>query len=522
LKDPAYWAQLCTLQAKSKPAEAVTACERAIELRPGDPQLWARYGSLQLGLQQYPEAIASLEQALKRQPKNSQALTAQCIAWKELGDKEAALAACDKALQVNANWGDRSPLVAHHYRSTILNEEKAFQEAIKVYEAALKQEPNDSLTLFYRGEALEKLGQQQAAIESYQQALNGNGNWGSENPAIAWYIRGLTHRSSGELELAVQALDRALFLNPNHGPTWFQQGETLRQLQRLTESLIAYNRAVELQPNSSQTLLAQCRVLNQLQQAEAALAACQKAIQGDGVWGGEATIAHALNQQSLGFTSVGKLEEALAMANRVVGMRPDWGQGWSDRAVVLWYFQRYDEALASVEKALAINPDDTQAWANQGRIWRSPNKPQNALNAYTEALKRDPQNASVWANLSALQWSLGDHAAALESATRAIIANPNLAQGWQNHGTALVALKQYKDAQKSFEQAIQLDKTNAEAWTGLGLALAQLEQYPKAIEALQMAIGLNPQQSVAQQALKAVTLLQEQTLKPEKEPQKSP
>ena len=51
LKDPNYWSQLCTLS-ESKPAEAIPACERAIELRPKEAPLWTRYGSLLLGSQQ--------------------------------------------------------------------------------------------------------------------------------------------------------------------------------------------------------------------------------------------------------------------------------------------------------------------------------------------------------------------------------------------------------------------------------------------------------------------------------------
>ncbi len=505
LKDPNYWIQLCTVLSTSKPKEALEACERAIELRPGDAKLWARYGALQLGMKQYPEAIASLDQAIRRQGNNAQALTDQCIAWMELGQKEPALAACEKAIKANANWGDRSPLTAQRYRSLIVNEKETYKAAIDLYKKALEKEPTDSLVLFYKGEALEKLGDQKEAIQAYQAALNGNGNWGSENPAIAWFIRGLTHRSTQDLELAVQAFDRALFLNPNHAPTWFQQGEALRQLKRMTEALIAYNRAVELQPTSSQYLLAQCKALNQVQQVESALAACQKAMQGDGVWGADADITHAFNQQSLALTKQGKLDEALAAANRVVGMRPDWDQGWNDRAVVLWYLQRYDEALASVDKALAINPNNVQAWANQGRIWRSLDKPDQAIAAYREVLKRDAQNAGVWANLSAVQWSLGDQPAALDSATRAILADPKLALGWQNHAVVLVAMQRYADAKESYERAILLDKTSAESWTGLGLVLAQLQQFPKAIEALQMAVTLNPKQSVAQQALKALT-----------------
>lgn len=510
LKDPNYWSQLCTLLSTDKPTEALTACERSLALHPGDAKRWAYYGALQLRLKQYPEAIASLNQSLKRQAKNSQALTDQCIAWTKIGNKDAAVSACDQALKINANWGERSAVVAHHYRSVALDQAEAYQAAIGFYEQMLAQEPNNSLVLLYRCLAFGKLAEHPKAIESCTPALSGDGNWGIETPAIAWSTQGLAYRHTGQLESAVQSFDRALLLSPNEAETWRNLGDTLRQLKRSTEALTAYNRLVELQPNSSQALLAQCTVMNQLQQAETALVACQKAIQVNQDWGAS-NIAQAWNQQSLALAMSDKLEEALAAANRAVGMRPDWGEAWSDRAVVLWYLNRYEEALASVQQALKLDASNPRAWANQGRILRSLNQPENAIAAYTEALKLDPQNAAIWANQSAVQWSIGDHSAALESADSAIKVDPNLAQAWQNRAVALVALKNYTEAQTSYEQAISLDKTNAASWTGLGLVLVQLQDYPEAIQALQTALSLNPQQPIAQQALKVLTEWQNQS-----------
>ncbi|MBW4523127.1 MAG: tetratricopeptide repeat protein [Scytolyngbya sp. HA4215-MV1] len=510
LKDPNYWSQLCTLLSTTKPEEALTACERAIELRQGDPQLWARYGQLQVKLKKYPEALASLTQAVKRQSKYAQALTDQCVAWIALKQKDAAILACEQALKINRYWGNRSPVIAQHYRSVAIDQPEVYQQAVQFYDQALTEKPNDSLTLFYRAEALEKIGKDAAAIESSELALKGNGNWDPETPMRAWYVRGLAHRNLSQLEFAAQAFDQAIHLEPNDGDSWFQLGQTLRQLKRPTEALVALNRAVELQPKAAQVLLAQCIVLNQLQQAEAALAACQKAIQGDSNWQ-PADIAQAWNQQSQALTVLGKLEEALAAANRAVGMRPDWAEAWSDRSVVLWYLQKYDEALASVQKSLELNSQDARAWANQGRILRSLNQPENALAAYAESLKRDPQDAGTWANQSVVQWSLGDYPAALDSANQAITANPKLAQGWQNRAVALVALENYPEAQASYEQAVSLDAKNADAWTGLGLVLAQQKQYEAAMESLQTALNLNPNNLVAQQALKAITEAQQQS-----------
>jgi len=185
LKDPNYWIQLCDALSKTKPTEALAACERAIELRPGDAKLWAQYGALQLQLKQYPQSLAAFDQALRRQANNSQVLTDQCIALAELGQKAMAIAACEKALKVNANWGTRAPVTAQRYRAVLVDTPKAFEDAIVFYDQALTKEPQDSLALLYRGEALKKLGRPPSlAIASFQRALEGNGNLGRDTPAI--------------------------------------------------------------------------------------------------------------------------------------------------------------------------------------------------------------------------------------------------------------------------------------------------------------------------------------------------
>ncbi len=512
IKDPSYWMQVCTLMPIAKPEEALAACERAVALRPWNPQMWANYGSLQVQLKQYQEAIPTLSQALKRSPKNAQALTDQCIAWIALGGDKQALDSCNRAIRSNWNWGRHSPAVAHHYRSILLNTSDGYETAIRAYEQQLAKTPNDSLALLYRCEALTQLGEYKIAIQSCFAALNGNKNWGTEQPSLAWALQGVAYNNLRQPEQAVLSFDQALRIDPKDAPLWMQQGELLRQLRRLEESLVAYNRAVELSPNSSQALVGQCTVLNQLQQGAAALAACQKSLQGDGAWGeGEPDEGHAWNQQAQALTLTGKFEEGLAAANRAVGMRPEWSDGWNTRAVVLWYLQRYPEAMASVQRSLELDPNNARAWANQGRIARSLNDPERSISAYQESLKRNGQDGSVWADLSAIQWAAGDYSSALESANQAVTVAPKLIQGWHNRALALIALQNFPEAQVSYQRAIDLDKTNADSWTGLGLVLSQLQDYPKALQALQTALSLNPQQVVAKQALQAVTQLLHQT-----------
>lgn len=500
-KDPKYWQQLCFMLTE-KPTEALSACKQALEMLPGNIELWERYAALQFEQQQYLQAILSFEESLKRKPKNSAILYQQCLAWSALQNREKALYACDRAIQIDTNWSKRALFVAQHTRSLILDQPEEYQAALKRYDIALTKTPGDSLIWLYQGEILLRLERYSEAIAALNRAFQVDRQWEPETPDQAAYLQGLTNQKLERWKAAVHSFDRVLVINPNHVASWIQQGHSLLKLKRPGDAVTAFSRAALLQPQSSTILLAQCTAMNQAQQAEAALTACQKALQADQDWE-KASVAQAWNQQAQALTLLGKLEEALAAVNRAVGISSDWAEAWSDRAVILWHLKRYDEAIASVKKAIALNPKDARAWANQGRIFRSLNQFQKAVDAYQTAVELDSQDAATWTNLSSVLWRLEDYGAALNAADRAIALDFKRVPAWQNRALALIGLEDYVEAQASYERMIAFDKTDAEGWAGLGLVLAKLKQYPAAIEKLQIAVQLNPAHTIARKALQA-------------------
>jgi tetratricopeptide (TPR) repeat protein len=514
LRDFGYWENLCELLTTTGETDrALAACERAIELKPKEARIWAMHSRVLLDAKRYSEAIASANQALTFDANNSLALTYECMAYTALGQNETALDKCNAALRVNGDWGNQSPALAWRYRGMILGQREQYEQALVAYDRALLLEPKNSLTWLHRCEALVSLSRYPEAIDNCTTALQGDGKWVPENPALAWYYQGIAQTRLDHYQQAIAAYDRAVSLDPNHAPSWTNQGWVLEHLNRPAEALTSYNRAVDLSPKSSQALVGQCTVLNQMQQYEQALAACQKAIQGDGVWW-EMGVAQAWNQQSQALAGMGNYEAALAAANRAVGIAPNLAVAWSDRSVVLWYLKNYTEALTSVNRALELDPNAAQAWGNQARIFRSLGQSQaewdsnaatryyqQAITSYQRALQLQPNNAELWANQSAVYWVLQDYNNALTAANQALYSAPNSAQAFQNRGAALVGLNRYEEARQSYQRATELDANNADAWASLGVILVQLHQVEPGKAALERALSLNPQQALARNAM---------------------
>ena len=535
LEDFDYWENLCRLQTDAaKYEEALTSCEQAIELESKDAPIWAAHSGILLNLEQYPEAIASAERSLNFDAQNSLALTYQCIAYTALDQNETALDVCNDALRLDGDWGDRSPALAWRYRGNILEQATQYEQALVAYDRTLLLEPDDAQTLAYKCRAEVNLQRYRPAIDTCQQALDGNGRWGAENEGFALYYQGIAYTNLERYDQAIAAFDLALEADPNNAGTWTYQGLVLQNQEQYTEALTSYTRAVELAPTSSRALVGQCTVMNQLQQYEMAADACQQAVQGDGQWW-ELGAAQAWNQRGHALAGQAMYEPALAAANRAVGMRPDYAQAWSDRSVIFWYLgtlqetdlddqaalNTYEQAILSAQTALELEEQNARTWANLGRYHRSVaqlNFKHNnlerandflkqAVTSYEQALKLDPKDDETWVNYSVVLWLMQDYDKALDAAQRAVSLNINSTIAWQTQGAILTALGRYELAQESYRQALLRDETSADAWASFGVVTLKLNEFDAGIEALQTALQLDPEQPLAIQTL---TLVEEQ------------
>jgi tetratricopeptide (TPR) repeat protein len=526
LEDVGYWRDLCDLQAAAGQsaqessqaaenpeaalalfAEAQMACETAIELAPEDDGLWTRHSGILLAQDQYPNAIASAGQSLRFNPENSLAFTYRCISHYELGNLEMALDACNDALRVDGSWGNQAPSLAWQHRGRILVAQDDPESALVAYLRTLLLEPEDSRTLLYECQAYLDLDNYGSAIESCQAALNGTGNWGPESPALAWFYQGVAHFELEDHTDAVAAFDRAADIDPLHALTWAYQGRVLAARESYSEALLSYSQAVAMQPDLARGLVGQCAAFNKTGDYASAQAACEAALQmGDNEWW-ELGPAEGWAQLAQALAGQGSYEDALAAANRAVGIRPDYGAAWSDRGVILWYLEDYAEAYASTLKATELDPQVARPWANLGSIFRSSGQYPEALAAYDNALYLDPNSPSIWANRSVVLWQLGAYEDSVLSANRAVNLEPSFTTGWYNRGTALISLGRFGEAADAFYRVVSLDPNHANGWAGLGFALKELGRYEEARFALTQALSLNVQQPIAQDVQNALNSL---------------
>jgi tetratricopeptide (TPR) repeat protein len=511
-----YWTALCQSNAPDL-GEALQACDQLLAINPKDAAVWMIRGDVMFKLNKFAEAFASYDRAFASTPATSNLHTNRCRALSALGQQEAALAECDKAIQLDKSWEDETPAIAWYTKGTALKRLGKNEDALAAYDKALALSPSYSLAWAEQCRVLSEVGKQEAAIASCDRALATNGDWGDRTPAIAWYHRGLALSRLDREQEAVAAYDKALEINPKDVSIWTKQGTLLGELGKHTEALLSHDQALKISPNYSLALVNRCASLNKLGKYEEALAACEQAINGDGRWN-ELGIAYAWDQRGTALAGLGKLEEGLASVDRAVTLKADYIEAWSNRSVILWRMKQYTEALAAADRAVSIKVDYSQGWFNKGRILRTMERYEAAIDAYDQALKGDvnpndkPTLADIWANRSAALWRLGKYQEALESTQQAVKIDPESPLGWFNQGSVLMSLAKPREAAIAYEQATQLDPNDVYAWIGQGIALEKTGRYKEALTTLDEALKIEPDQPLAVQSRNAVL----KKLKPER------
>ena len=463
--------------------------------------------------------------------------TAQCLLLDGEQQYSAALISCEKAISLEprkenvALWAARGSALFHTGR---------YAESLISYDRVVESEPKYSWAIAYQCANQFQLQRYADAIDTCEQSLRIDGNWGNVSPAFAWYYRGLALRKIGRLETAlasfdralrinpddsqataercgilaeldhpnaanecgsqtaVDAYDRALATNPNDAALWLQQGLASEQLGAqpgaYQRALTAYSRAVELNPKSSLALARRCGVLNQLENYQAALESCEQAFQGDGNWG-ESGLIYGWNQQSIALAGLGKPEEALAAADRAIAIDVNYAPAWNSRAVMLWQLGQNQAAIEQTKIAIDLY---------QEKIAKLPQETFERTSADSLIVLYRGQILALF-NQGRIFASLGEDQSAAKSYWQALEIYgriPNGSKGtiraaliadlYANRAAAYLRLDDYQVAKVSAEESVTLDPTSFAGWYNRGLACTRLGEYLCAFEAYDYANRLSP------------------------------
>ena len=192
---------------------AITDCGRAIALNPEYVEAYGSRGNAYHAKQVFKRAVADYDKALTLDPQNAQVYSDRGALFADHGEEERALEDYQRALTINAQFAD-----AYYNRGNIYIGRGDYENAIQYASQAVEQLPLEQTYLrgvlaYSSGAAYEKIGEDEAAFQSLQEAKQISHAFGNRSAELSALKRlGDSHRRRGQLHQAAHSYRQALQL----------------------------------------------------------------------------------------------------------------------------------------------------------------------------------------------------------------------------------------------------------------------------------------------------------------------
>ena len=236
-----YRLKAMALDKQGKTTDAIASAEEGLKHKRDYGPILSDLGGYYKKARQYQLALASLDAAVKSDPKNVDYLVDRAGALSQLDDDDKAAADYDNAIKLDPKSAyafsergrfhlgrgeydaaiadfDKTLELDPKYDSSIFNRALAFQDlqqydrAIREYDRYLALDPNDADTFSNKGECYRLLGDDLLAIQNLELAIKAD-----PKLALAWWRLNLARADSGDTAGALEAKTEALRLDPHVG-----------------------------------------------------------------------------------------------------------------------------------------------------------------------------------------------------------------------------------------------------------------------------------------------------------------
>ena len=438
-------------------ADAEQQFRKAIELEPKNPQPRGALARLYVAQGEKSQAEQTLMEAKRALPDNSEG-------YRMLGDFYFSLGEVDKALAEYASLYQEHPKdlrVKKNYIQLLILRNR-LSEAARLNDEILKANAKDVDALVYRGQILNRQGRPNDAIPIFESALKAD----ADN-AVGHYNLGLAFRAVGNLAQAESEFREAARLRPNMvGAQQALADLALRkgdadQLSQSAEKLIA---AEPLSPNGY-ILRSTARIAeNDLAGAETDL---KKAIE-------------VAPQSPRGYTAMGGLRatqkrfsEAAKLYEQALERDPNYTDALKGLVNIYIGQKQPAKALARVNAQIAKEPNNSSYYLLQGMTFIGTKQLDKAEAAFQKASELDKTNMEALLFLGQVQAAQGSIDKAIASNERSIQENPRDVRAYIMLGTLEEARGNWQKAQDAYQKGLQVDPDNPLACNNLAYLMLE-------------------------------------------------
>jgi predicted O-linked N-acetylglucosamine transferase (SPINDLY family) len=187
--------------------QALELHERAIKIKPDYADAFCNRGMVEILLGQIMRAKESFDRALLFQPRHAEAIVGNSMVSMELRHHEEAAAKLAMALAIKPG----SPRILAQ-RGRLSYELQRLEPALADFEAALAISPKLELALRGKAQACLVMGKTAQAMAAATALIEQN-----PRSEMGLALMGFAYSNQGEMDAAIEYLDRALAIRPNYG-----------------------------------------------------------------------------------------------------------------------------------------------------------------------------------------------------------------------------------------------------------------------------------------------------------------
>lgn len=298
------------LEASGNPEAALDCVQRAVRLRPRDPELLVLLGNVLVKLGRKDEAAAAYEAALKLRPGFAKALNNQGNLLLERGEIDAALVNYREAVRLDRDYRDAWSNIA-----LALVARGVDDEAERALRRALELDPDYFAALASLGELTrkqERLVEAEAICRRLVELRPGEPG--------AHHMLGMVLIDEVHPEAAMICFREAIRLDPGFWRSHNNLGMLLADLGRTDEAIVHLHRVLELNPDNDDVLLNLVRLYSfeeDFEEGRPYLARLRQRLPDDArVWNSMGTYSHAQ----------GRMADAVREIQRAVDLDPELAQ----------------------------------------------------------------------------------------------------------------------------------------------------------------------------------------------------
>jgi tetratricopeptide (TPR) repeat protein len=282
------------------------------------------------------------------------------------------------------------------------------QEAVRFLTAAVAVRPESPGAHLNLGYALKVNGQVDAAIASYQKALD-------LDPKYAWAHGGLGNALmvKGQVDEAIAHYKKAIDLHPKSARTHNQLALALWRKGQLDAAIANLRKAIELDPKLAQPHDNLGAIFcDEKRDYDAAIACFRQAIALDSKNAGtHCNLGHALSGK-------GQWDAAIASYREAALLDPKYARALHNLGNALFRKGQWDAAIASCRNAIALDPKYPESQLTLGTALAAKGRMDEAIACYRKAIALDPKYADAHCNLGHALRSQGRFTDALAALKR--------------------------------------------------------------------------------------------------------